>query len=167
MAILAAKSREDRRPPDKLTMTLSSSTPDIRSAASTASRIAFSAASRSTIAPALTPRERWWPTPSTLQRCVRPRSESERSIGVSRAIRQTIFDAPTSRTESTALLCGGIWRKRGVSGLNIMSRRPSWRARRRAPRCGRRRKAARTRGPACEDRATGYRARGCAIGAAS
>ena len=46
------------RPPDMLTMTLSTSTPAIRSAASMARRIALSAASRSTIAPALTPRER-------------------------------------------------------------------------------------------------------------
>ena len=56
--------------------------------------------------------------PSTLQRWVRPRSASDGSIGVRRAIRQTIFEAPTSSTDSIALLRGGIWRMRGVSGLS-------------------------------------------------
>src|SRR5579883_1560176 len=59
--------------------------------------------------------------PNTLQRWVRPRSESVAVIGVSRAIRQTIFDAPTSSTERTALFLAGIWRRRGVKGLKLMS----------------------------------------------
>ncbi len=125
-AILASNSCEDSRPPDMLTTTLSTSTPDMRSAASTARRIAPSAASRSTIAPAFTPRERWWPMPSTRQRWVRSGSAAESSIGVSRAIRLTIFEAPTSSTDRTADLRGGSCRMRGVRGLKVMAMRPSW-----------------------------------------
>ena len=63
-----ADAREPSRPPVRLTMTLSACTPAMRSAASTARRIAFSASSMSTTTPALRPRERWWPMPRMRQR---------------------------------------------------------------------------------------------------
>ena len=82
-------------------MSDSTVTPAMRSAASTARRIACSAASRLTTTPDLMPRERWWPMPSTSIEWVRPRSASPLgSRGVSRAIRQQILLEPTSRTET-------------------------------------------------------------------
>src|SRR5271169_5441248 len=124
-AASAPRRREARRPPDMLTMTPPTSTPAMRSAASMAIRAACSADCKSTTAPPLTPVERWWPTPSTLHRWVRPRRASDRSIGVRRATKHTIFEAPTSSTERMALLRAGIWRMRGASGL-LMAGRPSW-----------------------------------------
>ena len=163
-AASALRRREARRPPDMLTMTPPTSTPAMRSAASMASRAACSADRKSTTAPPLTPTERWWPTPSTLQRWVRPRSASDGSIGVSRAIRQTIFEAPTSSTDSRALLRAGIWRMRGASGL-LMAGRPSWPCgppprRPRPPRTG-----ARTPGPEPGNRARARPYPGCGTGA--
>src|SRR5271166_1502511 len=63
--------------------------------------------------------------PSTLHRCVLPGSESDGSIGVKRAMRQTIFEAPTSSTERIALLRAGICRMRGGSARRFMVGRPS------------------------------------------
>ena len=49
------------------------------------------------------------------------RSALDGSIGVNRAIRQTIFEAPMSRTDRIALLRAGIWRMRGGSGRKLMA----------------------------------------------
>src|SRR5208337_917268 len=59
--------------------------------------------------------------PSTLHRWVRPRNALDRSIGLNRATKQTIFEAPMSRTDRIALLRGGIWRMRGGSGRKLMA----------------------------------------------
>ena len=78
-------------------MRLPTVTSAMRSAASTASRIACSASSRSTTTPDLMPRERVEAKPSTSTECVRRRSASL-SRGFSRAIRQQILVEPTSST---------------------------------------------------------------------
>jgi hypothetical protein len=83
-------------------MSDSTVSPAIRSAESTASRIACSAWSRSTTAPALMPRERWKPKPSTSIEWVRPGSTSPPWRGVSRAMMQQILEVPTSRIDTTA-----------------------------------------------------------------
>ena len=69
----------------------------MRSAPSTASRIACSASSRSTTTPDLMPRERVEAKPSTSIECVRRRSVSP-SRGFRRAMRQQTFVEPTSST---------------------------------------------------------------------
>ena len=71
-------------------MRLPTVTSAMRSAASTARRIACSASSRSTTTPDLMPRERVEAKPSTSTGCVRRRSASP-SRGFSRAIRQQIL----------------------------------------------------------------------------
>ena len=88
------------RPPVRLTITPSARTPAMRSAAATAQRIEVSAASMSSTRPALTPREGWRPMPMILTRCVRPSETSSGATGVSLAIRQTIFEAPTSSAQT-------------------------------------------------------------------
>jgi hypothetical protein len=52
-------------PDDSVTVTELTAWEAMRSACSTAARIASAAASISTTAPARTPREDWWPTPTT------------------------------------------------------------------------------------------------------
>ena len=82
-------------------MSDSTVSPAMRSAASTARRIACSAASRSTTTPDLMPRERWWPMPSTSIAWVRPRSTSlVPRRGFSRAIMQQTLLEPMSSTET-------------------------------------------------------------------
>ncbi len=75
------RSRSRAGPQETLTISDSTVTPAMRSAASTARRIACSAASRLVTTPDLMPRERWWPMPSTSIEWVRPRSAS---LGVAR-----------------------------------------------------------------------------------
>ena len=63
--IEAAKVSLFSRPAATLTIRESTVSPAMRSAASTASRIACSALSRSTTTPDFTPRDFWWPMPMT------------------------------------------------------------------------------------------------------
>ena len=107
--------REPSRPPVMLTMTAWISTLAMRSAASTARRIACSAASRSTMAPPFSPRERWWPMPRMRARCVRPAQRvRSRQPGPAGPTRHTTLLVPTSSTDSTALLRGDSGFRRGV-----------------------------------------------------
>src|SRR3954451_21640267 len=64
--------------------------------------------------------------PRIRQRCVRPRSASEASSGISRAIRHAILLVPTSSTDRIALLRaerglrrGGIMMRSRLSGLGF------------------------------------------------
>src|SRR5208337_2087044 len=102
--------------------------------------------------------------PSTLHRWVRPRSALDGSIGLNRATRQTIFEAPMSRTDRIALLRAGIWRMRGGSGRKLMAAGLSLAHGRRPIPPPPPATAAQTRAPACEDRARARRGREYATG---
>ena len=71
--IVAEKISLFSRPAVRLTISESTVSPAMRSAASTASRMACSARSRSTTTPDFTPCDFWWPMPMTWTWCVRPR----------------------------------------------------------------------------------------------
>ena len=90
-----------------------------RSARSNACRMAASAASRSTTAPAFMPRASVWPKPTTSMLWLRRRSTSCGAFGLSFAIRQAILLVPTSSTATSA-------ERFGDSGL-VFGVMPCWR----------------------------------------
>ena len=108
MSTSAANSSLASRPADSDSTTDSISTPAVRSAASTAWRMASSAWARLTTLPAFMPRALVWPKPTTSMAWLRRVRTCCGSCGRSRAIMQTTLLDPTSSAATSALRRGEI-----------------------------------------------------------
>src|SRR5919206_252657 len=109
----------DTRPQDTLTITLSMVCPAWLSAASTALRMACSAASMSTMTPLFTPAERLCPKPITSTACVRPGRTSWSAAGRSLAMRQQTLLEPKSSTLTSAAGLADIEQKKRARLVHV------------------------------------------------